>query len=145
MSIKSRIRSWLGLEDISAVGAPDVRFVVSRQGKVSTDFTHGVEILNDQTTTMDFVVNMLMQHFDMEKANALIAMAICHTKGGAVLPVDSSEQAERVAQRITAEARERSFPLVCRAVCADHVAPGDGGGNGGLPHTTSIMANKEST
>jgi ATP-dependent Clp protease adapter protein ClpS len=114
----SRIRSWLSRNDKAVVGASDIHFVVSRDGTVSTKFVHGVEILNDSTTTMEFVVSILMNHFGMSKTSATIAVGLCHNNGGIVLPLASREQAEHMAQRLTAEARERNYPLVCRAVSA---------------------------
>jgi ATP-dependent Clp protease adapter protein ClpS len=118
MSIKSRIRAWLNMEDLSVIGAPETKFVISRQGKPLKDFVHGVEILNDNATTMKFVVSTLMK-----EGSSITAMVACHTKGSVVLPTDTIEQAEQIAQAITADAHEQNFPLVCRAISAGQTIP----------------------
>jgi ATP-dependent Clp protease adapter protein ClpS len=123
MSIKSRIRAWLNMEDLSVIGAPESKFVISRQGKPLKDFVHGVEILNDNVTSMKFVVGTLMKHFDMKEGSAIAAMGAGHIKGSVVLPTDTREQAEQIAQAITADAREQNFPLVCRAIRAGQAIP----------------------
>jgi len=64
-----------------------------------------------------------MKHFDMKEGGAIIAMGACHTKGSVVLPTDTREQAEQIAQAITADAREQNFPLVCRAIRAGQAIP----------------------
>jgi ATP-dependent Clp protease adapter protein ClpS len=123
MSIKSRIRAWLNMEDLSVIGAPETKFVISRQGKPLKDFVHGVEILNDNATTTKFVVSTLMKYFDMKEGSSITAMVACHTKGSVVLPTDTIEQAEQIAQAITADAHEQNFPLVCRAISAGQTIP----------------------
>ncbi len=111
------------MEDISVIGAPETKFVVSRQGKPLQGFVHGVEIFNDNATTMKFVVGTLMKHFNMKEGSAITAMGACHTKGSVVLPTDTREQAEQLAQAVTADAREQNFPLVCRAISAGQEIP----------------------
>jgi ATP-dependent Clp protease adaptor protein ClpS len=39
-----------------------------------------------------------------------------HTRGGALLPTSSLAEAQRIAEKITAEAARHGHPLVCRPV-----------------------------
>jgi ATP-dependent Clp protease adapter protein ClpS len=80
------------------------------------NFIHGVEILNDNTTKMEFVVYALMGHLAIPKPEAKRMMLRIHTEGGILIPVESQALAEEAARSITNDALAQKFPLVCRAV-----------------------------
>ncbi len=114
-NIKARIMAWLK----SRFDIPlNSKLAFSKKDFVTTRFTHGVEIFNDNTTTMEFVVDMLMKHFDLKKDDAIVAMLICHEYESVVMPVETIEYAEQIAQLITDEAREQDCMLVCKAASA---------------------------
>jgi len=75
-----------------------------------------VEILNDNTTQMEFVVNAVMHHIGVSRQEAVRIMLTIHTRGGILLSIPSMAEAEKAAQGITADAREHNYTLVCRAV-----------------------------
>jgi ATP-dependent Clp protease adapter protein ClpS len=81
-------------------------------------FTHGIEILNDQVTTMDFVAETLGAVLGLSPEEAHRVMLQIHSRGGALLPTLSLEDAQRIAAQITARARQEGYPLVCRPVSA---------------------------
>ena len=83
---------------------------------VPAGLQQGVEILNDNTTQMEFVVKALMNHIGVSRQEALRIMLTIHTRGGILLAMPSMAEAEQAAQGITANAREQHYPLVCRAV-----------------------------
>jgi ATP-dependent Clp protease adapter protein ClpS len=83
---------------------------------VPSGFTSGLEILNDTGTPMEFVVDTLSRHLAFDGETATRATMTIHRKGGILLPTSSLEDAERVADAITADANAKGHPLVCRAV-----------------------------
>jgi ATP-dependent Clp protease adapter protein ClpS len=86
------------------------------RGFAPRGFVNGIEILNDNTTPMAFVVEILQKHIPLDKRSAIRKMLFIHYKGGLLLPVESRELAKHIAASITAEAREHNHQLVCRAV-----------------------------
>lgn len=83
----------------------------------------GVEIFNDDKTTMEFVVNVLQHELAMNFSAAVAIMQHIHDKGHALIPIASPSEAERIANAITVEARRSGYPLVCRAVSAQQAVP----------------------
>ncbi len=81
-------------------------------------FVSGIEILNDNTTPMEFVVQTLQKHNQLDKKSAIRQMLRIHYKGGALLPTESRELADHIAASIAADAREHNHRLICRAVSA---------------------------
>jgi len=70
---------------------------------------------NDDFTTMEFVVEVLVQVFGQYEAAAFGAMWAVHTQGVGVAGVYTYEIAEMKVERVTQMAREREFPLLCTA------------------------------
>jgi len=83
---------------------------------VPAGFQQGVEILNDNTTQMEFVVNAVMNHIGVSRQEAIRIMLTIHTRGGILLAMPSMAEAEKAALGITADAREQHYSLACRAV-----------------------------
>ena len=80
---------------------------------------HGVEILNDDRTTMEFVVSVLKKNFGLDEPEAIRTMLEIHRNGGVILAQGSLEESSRIAAAVTEEARLGSHPLTCRAVSVD--------------------------
>jgi ATP-dependent Clp protease adaptor protein ClpS len=70
---------------------------------------------NDDFTTMEFVVEVLMQVFGKAEADAFRIMWAVHTQGVGVAGVYTYEIAEMKVERVTQLARAREFPLLCTA------------------------------
>ena len=83
---------------------------------VPSGFKFGVEILNDTTTPMEFVVSVLGRHLGLKRADAIRAMLDIHARGGALFRTPTWEAAETAAGEIALEAAQRGHHLVCRAV-----------------------------
>lgn len=83
---------------------------------VPPDFTHGIEILNDSTTPMQFVTSVLSSCAGLSPEDSHRTMLDIHTRGGALLPTPSLAEAQRIAAQITAESAKSHYPLVCRPV-----------------------------
>jgi ATP-dependent Clp protease adapter protein ClpS len=81
-------------------------------------FENGIELVNDTKTPMQFVIQVLQAHAGLSVGDATAAMAICHSKGGVVIPTSSKHAAEQAAATITNNAREAGYPLACRPVGA---------------------------
>lgn len=81
-------------------------------------FVQGIEILNDDTTPMNFVVTALCDHAGLTPEEAQQMMLTIHLRGRALIPTASLAEAQSIAARITADAGTHNYPLVCRAVGA---------------------------
>jgi|HubBroStandDraft_1064217.scaffolds.fasta_scaffold54424_1 ATP-dependent Clp protease adapter protein ClpS len=79
-------------------------------------FVFGVEILNDNLTPMTFVISVLQSGIGLGETDAIRTMLAIHEKGGVLLPMQSFDEAKRVADFVMCEARSKDHPLVCRAV-----------------------------
>ncbi len=91
--------------------------LIEKGGFAPPDFRYGLEILNDPTSKMDFVVSVLREDVGMEEAEAIKTMLHIHQQGGVLIPTSSFDDAQRMAEAIQRKARGQ-HPLVCRAVQA---------------------------
>lgn len=67
--------------------------------------------LNDNQTTMEFVVDSLMEFFDYTAETAFTITEDIHEAGSAVVAVLPFEIAEQKGIEVTVSARAQSFPL----------------------------------
>jgi len=86
------------------------------QGFLPENFVTGVEILNDAATPMEFVVDTLCRHLRMDRKSAIELMLTIHSKGGAMVPLASAEEALTVAAGVAADNQSSGYKLTCRAV-----------------------------
>lgn len=77
-----------------------------------------VIMLNDDYTTMDFVVEVLMQFFSMSEAEAIATMYKVHEEGQAVCGVFSKDVAETKATQVMEYAQFNDYPLRCSVIQA---------------------------
>ena len=68
---------------------------------------------NDDYTTMEFVVHILQKVFHKNHAEATHLMLYVHQKGQAVVGVYTYDIADTKVQRVTEQARENGYPLLC--------------------------------
>jgi len=86
------------------------------EGFTPAEFSCGIELMNDNLTPMAFVVSVLRSCVGLSEAEAIRTMLEIHKKGGILLPTPSFDEAKRVAELVTVEARGSNHPLVCRGV-----------------------------
>ena len=81
--------------------------------KIDQPRMYKVLLHNDNYTTMDFVVMVLMHVFHKPEAEAVRIMLDVHQKGIGLVGVYPREVAETKVQRVLQLAKEAEFPLLC--------------------------------
>ena len=96
---------------------PDSRFeesaVAEAAEKVERPPLYKVLLHNDDYTTMDFVVWVLVSVFGMSEEQAIQVMLNVHIKGLGVAGIYTFEIAEMKVSRTADLAREHEYPLLC--------------------------------
>ena len=86
--------------------------------KVNTDIKEPslfkVIYLNDDVTTMEFVVDSLMEHFKYNAETAIQLTETINSTGSSVVAVLPFELAEQKGTEVTLEARANGFPLAIK-------------------------------
>jgi ATP-dependent Clp protease adaptor protein ClpS len=67
--------------------------------------------LNDNKTSVDFVVESLIQHFEYTAETAVTITEDIHTSGSAVVAILPYEIAEQKGIEVTLDARSNDYPL----------------------------------
>ena len=86
-------------------------FAVEERKKTRRPRKWKVLLHNDDYTTMEFVVHVLIKHFHKPPAEATHIMLQVHQKGVGVAGVYPRELAETKVAEVTDEAREQGMPL----------------------------------
>lgn len=94
-------------------------FAVEERRKTKRPRRWKVILHNDDFTTMEFVVHVLMTHFHKPAAEATHVMLQVHRKGAGVAGVYSKEVAETKVAEVTDEARANGMPLKVSAEPAE--------------------------
>lgn len=89
----------------------DVKTKIKPDLKISEPSLFKVLYINDDVTTMEFVVNSLMSYFDYSEDTAMKITEDIHDKGSAVVAVLPYEIAEQKGIEVTLEARSNGYPL----------------------------------
>lgn len=89
----------------------DEEFAVEERRKTKRPRRWRVILHNDDYTTMEFVVHVLVTHFHKPPAEAIHVMLQVHRKGVGVAGVYSKEVAETKVAEVTDEARANGMPL----------------------------------
>ena len=72
-----------------------------------------VMLLNDDYTTMDFVVDVLMRFFNKDPLEAEEIMYQVHEQGSGVCGIYPFDIAESKVKQVTDHARANNYPLLC--------------------------------
>jgi ATP-dependent Clp protease adaptor protein ClpS len=97
-----------------APATPDREGDVAVEERPATRTPRRYKVLlhNDDYTTMDFVVDLLMKHFDKSHAEATFIMLMVHRTGVGVAGVYTRDVAETKVAQATRYAREEGHPLL---------------------------------
>ena len=87
--------------------------VRKRREKLKEPEDYRVILLNDNYTTMDFVVEVIMMVFHKDEANATRIMLDVHQKGRGIVGMYPYDIAQTKANHVHALARQYEFPLKC--------------------------------
>ena len=87
--------------------------VTKTRKKLKPPTGYKVLLHNDNYTTMEFVVAVLINIFHLEHSKAFQVMMHVHKKGVGIAGIYSYEIAETKAHRVMNLAREQKFPLRC--------------------------------
>ena len=95
--------------------APDSELITASKTREKTrePSMFRVLLLNDDYTTMDFVIQILMLIFHKSMEEATRIMLNVHRKGVGICGVYTYEVAETKVDMVHALARENEFPLQC--------------------------------
>jgi ATP-dependent Clp protease adaptor protein ClpS len=88
-------------------------FAVKRRERLKEPEMYRVVLLNDDYTTMDFVIHILELVFHKPQAEAEAIMLDVHNKGHAVVGVYTEDIARTKASQVHTLATAKQFPLVC--------------------------------
>lgn len=89
----------------------EVRNKIKPNTTLSEPSLFKVLYINDDVTTMEFVVSSLINFFDYTEETAVSITDDIHEKGSAVVAVLPYEVAEQKGIEVTLEARKQGYPL----------------------------------
>ncbi len=87
--------------------------VLLERSKTKPPRLYRVVLLNDDYTTMDFVVEVLQRIFGMDFERATQIMLKVHQEGSAVCGIYPKDLAESKVEQVVAFARQHEHPLRC--------------------------------
>jgi ATP-dependent Clp protease adaptor protein ClpS len=91
----------------------DEAVITESKQKVEKPPLYKVLLHNDNYTTMDFVVVILISVFHQSEVDAIRIMLQVHNKGIGIAGVFTREIAETKVAHVTELAKEHEFPLLC--------------------------------
>ncbi len=89
----------------------DSKITIKPDLKIAEPPMFKVIYMNDNYTSMDFVVNSLIEHFNYNLDTATHITTGIHESGSAVVAVLPFEIAEQKGIEVTVQARDQGFPL----------------------------------
>lgn len=105
-----------GREDEDGVRPPDRErdedVAVAERPRTRKPRLYRVMLHNDDFTSMEFVVEVLVRHFDKTPTEATRVMLQVHHLGVGVAGVYTRDEAETRIELVTAEAEAAGFPLL---------------------------------
>ena len=91
----------------------ETEFLVRDEEKIKEPRDYVVVLLNDNYTTMEFVVKILVKVFHKNPEEASRIMLNVHHKGRGVVGVYTWDIAQTKANQVHAIAKEYNYPLKC--------------------------------
>jgi ATP-dependent Clp protease adaptor protein ClpS len=93
---------------------PEVRNMIKPNMALKEPPLFRVIYLNDDHTSMEFVVNSLVEYFDYNPNTANQITVDIHQQGSAIVAVLPYEIAEQKGIEVTLDARAQGFPLLVK-------------------------------
>jgi ATP-dependent Clp protease adaptor protein ClpS len=90
----------------------DEGVALAERPKTRRPSMYRVLLHNDDFTTMEFVVEVLVRHFEMTETEAARVMLQVHHLGVGVAGTFTRDEAETRIERVTVEAEAAGFPLL---------------------------------
>ena len=110
----TRVRAKIDLRMADSDGDHDGGVAVeSSKPKLAQPPKFAVILLNDDYTTMEFVMEVLQRYFGKSEEEAVQIMLRVHHQGRGVAGVYSRDIAETKAAQVEQAAQARGFPLKC--------------------------------
>jgi ATP-dependent Clp protease adaptor protein ClpS len=81
--------------------------------KIKIPSYYNVILLNDDFTTMEFVIQVLLIFFKMKNYKARNIMLKIHKEGAAICGIFTKDVAETLASNVNNYSRQNLFPLKC--------------------------------
>lgn len=100
-------------QEKSPIFSPDQHLLDLPQFR-NSDFVQGVEILNNDSTTMVFVMDLLLRHLGLTEEEASERMFEIHNQGGVLIPVHSPAASRAAVAAMIADIQAAGSSLVCR-------------------------------
>ena len=98
---------------MASILLPDTVTDIREDSQVELIPRYKIIFLNDNFTTMDFVVKTLIMVFKKDKMTAVRLMLEVHHNGAAIVDVLPLEQAELRQQQTHSMAQKEGYPLRC--------------------------------
>jgi ATP-dependent Clp protease adaptor protein ClpS len=101
------------MRNAERLGADGDLAVKAAQPALKAPKLYQVILVNDDYTTMDFVVEVLQRFFALSQSQATTVMLQVHTQGKGVCGVYTKEIAETKVAQVTYYSRDHQHPLLC--------------------------------
>lgn len=93
------------------MSTPDTRVTIKPNLKITEPPMYKVIYMNDEVTTVDFVTDSLIEHFNYNVDTAVNITTNIHEEGSAVVAIMPYEIAEQKGIEVTISARSQGYPL----------------------------------
>lgn len=81
--------------------------------------SHTLEIINDDHTPMDYVVEVFCIKFELSRTEATEKMLEIHQTGKTTVLINSEAVVSEAAKEIESESKNKGFQLNCNIVCLE--------------------------
>jgi ATP-dependent Clp protease adaptor protein ClpS len=93
---------------------PDATTKIKVNHQIAEPPMYRVIYLNDNTTSMEFVVSSLIEFFDYNHETAMQIATDIHEQGSGIVAVLAYELAEQKGIEVTVSARAQNYPLMVK-------------------------------
>lgn len=98
---------------MATITQPDTIQDIDQLGKEETIPPYKVIFLNDEVTTMDFVIHLIVALFKKDPSNAVEIMLEIHNTGAGIVDILPLEEAELRQEQSHTASRSAGYPLRC--------------------------------